>query len=607
MQWGRPQLLIMKTRNVPRSEYPRPQFRRAEWQTLNGTWEFAFDDENVGLVERWFDAAQKHDFPLSITVPFVYQSELSGLGNREFHNVLWYRRSFQVPQSWAGRNVLLHFGAVDYRAWVWVNGQMVAQHEGGHTPFHADITPFLAEENEVVVRVEDIATDRSQPRGKQYWKEQPEGIFYTGSSGIWQPVWLEPVAPVHLERVRFTPRLDEQAVEVHCYTGVTVSGIVELEISFEGKPVASAWLELKEGEGSALVALNELHLWSPQAPNLYDVTIRLDQDNSPTGEAVDEVHSYFGMREVAISEGRVLLNGEPYTMKLVLDQGYYPDGLLTPPTDAAIRRDVELVLEMGFNGVRKHQKVEDPRYLYWADRLGLLVWGEMANSYHFSDAAMARLMAEWQAVVERDYNHPSVVAWVPLNESWGVPRLKDDARQSQFLLALYYQTKAMDPTRPVMANDGWEHVHSDLCTVHDYCDDPALMAARYSDLNEVLAFRPSERHLYVPGFEYQGQPIFVTEFGGVAFRSRDEEGWGYSRAANAEEFLEAYAGLVGALLESELVQGFCYTQFCDVEQEINGLLTYDRQPKVPLEKVRAVNEGRGLAEGKPEEREAIAA
>lgn len=579
---------------VPRPEYPRPQFVRSTWQNLNGPWSFAFDDDDCGLLEQWYKPARGRDFfPLSIRVPFVYQSQLSGVYTRQFHRLMWYQRSFTIPAEWQEQRIILHCGAADYRAWVWVNGQFATFHEGGHTPFQVDITAWLesAGDNSLVIRVEDIPTDLTQPRGKQYWKEQSEGIFYTPSSGIWQTVWLEPVHPLHLTQVQFTPDIREGGVRITGKTSQPMLADLQMVITSPRGRVTTTSLTLKDGQFHSLIPLDDRHLWTPETPHLYDINLRLVAGN----QVCDEVQSYFGLREIGIDKGRILLNGEPYLMKLVLDQGYFPRGLLTPSTDQAIRADIELTKEMGFNGVRKHQKVEDPRYLYWADRLGLLVWGEMANSYRFSTAAMSRLLTEWQAVIERDYNHPCIVAWVPLNESWGVPELNQDLRQVHFLLALYHQTKALDSTRLVMANDGWEHVRSDLCTVHDYCGDAAALTARYTNLAEVLAFKPSGRVLYVPGSTYQGEPIFISEFGGIAYRTHDEKGWGYTNADSPAALHSGYGQLVSALLSAPLVQGFCYTQLTDVEQEINGLLTFDRQPKLPVEMIRAINEGKWQA------------
>jgi beta-galactosidase/beta-glucuronidase len=568
---------------VPRNEYPRPQFQRALWMNLNGQWEFGFEDGN---------------FTRQINVPFAYQSELSGIGDSSFHDVVWYRRTFELPAEMAGRRILLHFGAVDYRASVWVNGSLAGFHEGGHVPFHLDITAALqAGANEVVVRAEDPSHALDQPRGKQYWKEKSESIFYIRTTGIWQTVWLEGVAETHLERVKMTPDIDLDEIAVEYWIAELQAGdALQIDISFGGQAVARETIHLQEANSQRRIRLQDFNvhdpgrLWAPEHPNLYDIRFRVLRGE----EILDEVESYFGMRKIAIEQGKVFLNNRPYYMKLVLDQGYFPDGILTPPSDEAIRRDVELTKEMGFNGARKHQKIEDPRYLYWADQLGLLVWGEMANAYTYSDQAVRRMTAEWQAAIERDYNHPCIVAWVPINESWGVPRLLADVRQQAHCLAMYYLTKSLDPTRPVISNDGWEHTKSDLLTIHDYESRKDVLKGRYAALENILSSTPGHRLLYAPGHAYGGEPIQVTEFGGIAFKKSDWEGWGYSGASDEKDFAERYQAVVSALLESPLVQGFCYTQLTDVEQEINGLLTYDRKPKIDLAIIRQINEGKGL-------------
>jgi beta-galactosidase/beta-glucuronidase len=367
-----------------------------------------------------------------------------------------------------------------------------------------------------------------------------------------------------------------------------------VEISFDGELVAIDSIQLTHSKGSRSIYLNDFHvhdegrLWSPEHPNLYDIVYRLKENN----EVLDEVNGYFGMRKISIENGTVMLNNRPYYMKLILDQGYFPKGILTPPSDEDIKKDVELTKEMGFNGARKHQKIEDPRYYYWADRLGILVWGEMANCYTYTDDAVRRMTAEWQAAMERDYNHPSIVAWVPINESWGVPKLLADKRQQDHTLGMYYLTKSLDPTRLVMSNDGWEHTKSDLCTIHDYESDKEILKKRYSKIENILQSTPGHRLIYLPDYKYDGEPIQVTEFGGIAYKKSDWEGWGYSGATNDEDFAERYYNVVSALLESPLVQGFCYTQLTDVEQEINGLLTYDRKPKIDLDIIKKINEGR---------------
>jgi beta-galactosidase/beta-glucuronidase len=593
--------------SLPRPEYPRPQFRRERWINLNGEWYFAFDNKNAGLAERWPDVtpyelrSDDSPFDRSIVVPFCYQSRLSGIGETAFHDVVWYARTFEyTPVS--EERLLLHFGAVDYRATVWVNGLQVASHEGGHTPFSGDVTDALAGEgkdNVLIVRAEDPSRDVTIPRGKQYWKEESEGIFYTRTTGIWQTVWLEPVNRRRIEKLRLTPDVDAASIDLDVDVESVQPGMsLRASITFEGEPVLEdnigLWSPrvkrsmplLRRGVAPETPHLSEwpgAALWSPEEPNLYDLRLDLLDE---AGGVLDTVESYFGMRKIELKDGKAFLNGRPLYQRLVLDQGYFPDGILTAPADDDLRRDVELAKEMGFNGVRKHQKVEDPRWLYWADTLGLLVWGEVANAYEYSIDYVRRITAEWQEAVERDYNHPCIVAWVPMNESWGVPDLAREPAQTEHLLALYHLTRSIDGTRPVVSNDGWEHALTDLCTIHDYRDADVLKAS-YGSRESAVHAVPTRRPIYVAGHGHRGEPILISEFGGIAL-SGDERGWGYSSVAGAGEFLERYESLIEALLRSEPVQGFCYTQLTDVEQEVNGLLTYDRNPKAPLEKIREI-------------------
>ena len=597
---------------MPRSEYPHPQFRRKDWTNLNGEWSFTFDDSDAGLANGWqnTDVAtlRSNDSPFGrkITVPYCYQSKLSGIGETAFHDVVWYARTFEYAPS-GDERILLHFGSVDYSATVWVNGTQIAFHEGGHTPFSTDVTHSLAGEardNIIVVRAEDPSREVTIPRGKQYWKEKSEGIFYTRTTGIWQTVWLEPVNRRRIDTLRMTPDVDSASVELEVSLrgiepGMSLRATVELDgdqVLEDTISVGSSLVErnlplLRRGEAPDTPHLADWPgpaLWSPEHPNLYDLRLEL---LDPDGQVLDRVESYFGMRKIEAKDGKVLLNDRPLYQRLVLDQGYFPEGILTAPTDEDLRRDVELAKEMGFNGARKHQKVEDPRWLFWADTLGFLVWGEMANAYQYSTGYVRRMTAEWQEAVMRDYNHPCIVAWVPMNESWGVPDLASDRSQTEHLLALYHLTRSLDPTRPVVSNDGWEHAITDLCTIHDYRNAEAL-ARSYTTPESAVAAEPANRPVYVPGYAYRGEPILITEFGGIAFSAEvsGAEGWGYSIVADADEFLERYESIVEALLRSSSVQGFCYTQLTDVEQEINGLLTYDRNPKVDPARVREINE-----------------
>ncbi|MGG3468219.1 sugar-binding domain-containing protein [Neobacillus pocheonensis] len=580
--------------SIPRPEYPRPDFARNEWINLNGQWNFDFDDNNIGLKEEWY---VNHNYSYQITVPYAFQTKLSGIDTMEFHDVVWYERTFTVPEKWQGKQIHLNFGAVDYRATVWINGMYVTSHEGGHTSFYANITDALRNGlNKVAVRVEDLSTDLEQPRGKQFWEEESKGIFYTRTTGIWQTVWLEPVNHSFIERVKLTPYIDSGEVTIeYLVQNRTDNQEIGIEVSYQGQIVAQECLkvDLVQRKNKHAVRLKDFEdgegkLWSPEQPHLYNVKFYLKAEN----EILDKADSYFGMRKISINDGKIELNNKPYYMKLVLDQGYYPNSLLTAPTDEDIERDINLTKEMGFNGVRKHQKVEEPRYLYWADHLGLLVWGEMANSHTFTDKSVKRISAEWHEAVERDYNHPSIVAWVPINESWGAPRLKRDPRQASHLLSMYYLTKSLDSSRLVISNDGWEHAVSDIMTIHDYEGEKKVLKERYSKVENTLQFTPADRFLYVPGFHYQGEPIIISEFGGIAYQKSDWQGWGYTSASNDDDFIERYYNVVSSLLESPLVQGFCYTQITDVEQEINGLLTYDRKPKVDLNLIREINEGK---------------
>lgn len=404
-----------------RTEYPRPQMVRKAWVNLNGSWEFDFDDENRGLIEHWY--RQDREFHQTIVVPFPYQSTLSGHGTNDIHEVVWYRRSFETARGGREDRTLLHFGAVDYLAHVWINGELATIHEGGHASFTVDITHLLRDGgNQIVVRCEDLTAQLDQPRGKQYWKRESESIFYTRTTGIWQTVWLESVGPLSIARLKLTPDVHTGSIQVECeMAGATAEQAANLEvsISLRGDVVAQdtslvAGSQFRRGIALDLARYQETDvLWSPEHPNLFDVVLSV---RDAEGTVRDQVNSYFGLRSIEVQGGKVLLNNRPYFMKLVLDQGYFPDGILTAPSDDAIRRDVELTKQLGFNGVRKHQKVEDPRYLYWCDRLGLLVWGEMANCFAFSDQAVARMGREWPEIVERDYNHPCIVAWVPINE-----------------------------------------------------------------------------------------------------------------------------------------------------------------------------------------------
>lgn len=588
-----PELLptdVLNARAIPRPEYPRPQLVRSEWMNLNGRWRFRFDDNNVGMKQGWF---VKTEYPDNILVPFALESPLSGIGDRSFHPCVWYQRDFEVPAEWAGRHVRVNFGAVDYRATVWVNGVVVAWHEGGHTPFSCDITAELtAGTNTIAVRAEDPPTDRYIPRGKQHWEATPASIFYARTTGIWQTVWLEPVGASHLENVRITPNINGIVSFATKIRDAGPGQYVTVAIYDQNLTLATA-MSLADGPGALVSAqLSDPKLWSPDFPFLYGARIQLHDVNG----LLDSVETYFGVRAVTTQDGKVLLNGSPIYLKMVLDQGYWPESNLTPPSDEAILEDIRRTKQLGFNGVRKHQKVEDPRFLYWADREGLLVAAEMANAYLFNEDAVARMTREWIEVLARDYNHPSIIIWTPVNESWGVPNMAD-RRQQAHLKSLYYLTKSLDDTRLVIDNDGWEHTEAtDLFPIHDYTRTGEEFERRFRNVTQGLPL-PMYGKLYTaPGYRYNGSPILLWEFGGIGYVPPSdlvnvpENSWGYSGVeASGEAALKRMSGLYEAISRAPQITGICYTQLYDVEQEVNGLMTYDRQWKFDPAAIRAIN------------------
>jgi beta-galactosidase/beta-glucuronidase len=575
---------------VPRPEIPNPQFERPLWVSLNGPWEFEFDDGNVGLAENWAAGGKK--FSRTITVPYCFESKLSGIGDTGFHPTVWYRKSVTLPANFNGKRVLLRFGAVDYHAQVWVNGRWAAEHWGGSVPFAADMTPYLKSgPNVITVRAFDPPTDRSIPRGKQYWELKSKSIFYTRTSGIWQPVWLEASGASMIDWFRFNPDLDGGVPFEMVVDGPNADLVLEAEVSFEGKPLTRTWAKVDGARIRGGFQVPDPQLWSVERPRLYDVTFTLKKGD----ETVDRVKTYFGIRKVAIENGRVTLNGRPVYLKFVLDQGYWPESILTPPTDEAIQYDIKMTKEMGFNGARKHQKVEDPRYLYWADKMGFLVSGEAANSYLYDETYVGRFNREWTEAVLRDINHPSIIMWAPLNESWGVPNLRDP-RQQAHLRTLYHLTKSLDPTRPVIDNEGWQHTEAtDLFAVHDYTANREGLAARWKgvEVKPGATLPPHGVPYLAPGQVYNGTPLYLSEFGGIAFipqgQQVPQESWGYSGIEKSvDSVLNRLRGQYQAIQQSPII-GVCYTQLTDVEQEVNGLMTYDRKPKFPAEELRQIN------------------
>jgi beta-galactosidase/beta-glucuronidase len=572
------------------------------WENLNGSWDFTFDPHNEGITKAWFNS-----FPgeRKITVPFSYESPASGIGDPAQHDVVWYKKILQIdPKKKRGKRIFLHFEGSDYSTRLWVNGGFVGRHEGGYSRFSFDITSLVKPgANTLTVRAED-SFDISQPRGKQRWKEASFGCWYIQTTGIWKTVWLEYVNPEYLKSVKMTPILSKSTLEIEAEIEVEgeslgAGGDLELEtsISFDNKPVTKITVPVKEKRLSLSVdvrstALHEwgLYSWSPGHPNLYDISFTLKRN----GKVIDEALSYFGMREIRIDLSNILLNGTPLYQRLILDQGYWKDSHLTPPNEQALIDDIDKVMAAGYNGVRKHQKIEDERFLYWADVKGLLVWSEMAAAYEFTDDAVTAFTREWMEVVKQNYNHPSIITWTPFNESWGVPKIKTENPQQAFTEAIYYLTKAYDKYRPVICNDGWEHTISDIITLHDYVEKGEEFLERYGDyLQEILdneVFYNLHRSAFADGYTYKGQPLIMSEFGGIAFNNRGE-GWGYGNKVNSkEDFIKRFDTITTAIKRIDAFCGFCYTQVSDVQQEINGIMDMERNFKVEPEILKEINE-----------------
>ncbi|TDD16328.1 glycoside hydrolase family 2 protein [Nonomuraea diastatica] len=585
---------------IPRPEYPRPQFVRAEWQCLNGTWQFEMDPGDSGLERGLPD----RNLTGEIVVPFCPEAPLSGIGDPDFHPAVWYRRTVRVPEGWAGRRVLLHFQAVDHDATVWVDGVEAGRHRGGFTPFTCDLAAAAdpAHTYTVVVRARDPRSG-PQARGKQAITYRGRGAHYGRTTGIWQTVWCEPVPDPHLGRPRITPNVAASALRVTVPVSanraghrvrVTVSdqtgALAQAQTRADLDLAAEVWLPLPD---------DRVRLWCPEDPHLYDLRIELlDAD----GAVVDTAESYAGLRSFAIDGLAVLLNGEVRFQRLVLDQGYYPDGLMTAPTDEALRRDIELTMAAGFNGARLHQKVFEERYLYHADRAGLMVWGEFGDwgsnatgPPGHNQQPTASFVTQWLEAVERDYSHPSIVGWCPLNETW--QRLHDQITVlDDVTRGMYLATKAADPTRPVVDASGYAHrvPGADVYDSHCYEQDPEVLGNLMAGLADGEPFVNADRDGTAWSVPYRGQPYFCSEFGGIWWNPDarpGESSWGYGeRPATEEELQQRFAGLVAVLLNDPRMFGYCYTQLTDVFQEQNGIYRFDRTDKLDVSRIRAAQQ-----------------
>jgi len=577
-------------------DYPRPNMARQGFQSLQGEWEFEYDAEDVGLSSGW---NTNPVFSRNITVPFCVESEASGIEDLDPPTVVWYAKRFGDRLPGTPGRTLLHFGAVDHQAMVWLNGQYLGQHNGGYTPFSFDVDGLLLENNLLVVRVEDT-NDLSLPRGKQSVTGEPFLIFYETVMGIWQPVWLERTGEIYLEGYRVYADFDSGEVRLACRLtgGEGETEVAVVATSPKGERVTGTTrVDKNESTVEAEIILNcgELMPWSPAKPNLYGLKFTIE-----AGASRDEVDSYFGARAIEVRGDEVRLNGQPLYQKLILHQGFYPQGIYTPLNPSVFKEDVERVKSFGFNGLRMHVKNEAPPFYFWCDFLGCLVHQDMPSAFFFTPGMRVALEQEWREIVEADFNHPSIITWIPFNECWGVGvdflpvLLLPEA--IEYVKYIYHRTKEWDPTRPVIDNSGYDHTSvTDIVDVHQYLDSVEIAGNLYEELKDLYSYQWSFRRMLIAalsltgestmnvftrGKGYSGQPIIISEYGGFDFYD----------AGTDETLLERYRAYTEQIIEQDHIQGYCYTQFHDTWEEVNGLVNMDRQPKVPPHKIKAIND-----------------
>lgn len=570
--------------NIPRPEHPNPQFRRSDWINLNGTWEFETDRSASGIDRKLYMAKK---YSRRITVPFCPESRLSGIGITDFLNSVWYRRSISLQKD--DRRILLHIGACDYLTTCYVNGKQAGTHKGGYTSFSFDITD-LVHNGENIIVIHALDNDRSglQPRGKQSVSYYSTGCYYTRTTGIWQTVWLEFVPQTHIRSVKYYPDADNGLLHIKAL--VKGQGQLTAKAFYHGREVGTAAVYISGDNAELSVPLSEIHLWEVGNGRLYDLRLTYGQDS---------VQSYFGLRSVSLDGYRFLLNGKTVFLRSVLDQGYYPDGVYTAPTEEALRRDIQLALDAGFNSARLHQKVFEPRFLYHCDRMGYPVWGEYASwgLDHTELHALPTMLREWTEAIERDFNHPSIIGWCPFNETWNI----NGKKQNDEVIEMTYRcTKALDATRPCIDTSGNFHVITDIYDFHDYCQKPELLEEYLKRLEEenIVYCQVARKAVHKGRQSYQGGPVYASEYGGIKWNpDLDSSGWGYGDSPKTEEeFLTRYKGLTEAIMKNRKIMGFCYTQLYDIEQEKNGLYTYDRTPKFDMAFFKAINSQKAAIE-----------
>ena len=568
-------------------EYPRPQLWRSSYLLLNGKWDFAFGDglNDEQMIGGFSDKMQ-------INVPFTYQTELSGIGTEERHDVVWYSRTLNVDKAQLGGRVLLHLEGCDYETLVWANGSFIGSDTGGYHRLSFDLTDAIHEgENNITLKVlDDYSVEK--PRGKQRAKDTNYGCWYTDTTGIYKTAWIEFVSNIYVEKLTTEADPKNGVVTFDCQIeGCAIGASANVSVTYNGKAVANGNAEVVNGRAVLKIELigeEPLHLWELNDPSLYEVEISVVRD----GEILDKASSYFGVRSIEAKDGRIYLNGKELYQKLALDQGYWRESLLTPPSEQALIDDIVDMADMGFNGVRKHQKVEDERYLYYSDIMGFIVWAEMPSMYQNTEASRKVFEREWLLAVDQQRNHPCVLTWVPFNESWGIEQIRTDKVVQDFVNDIYYKTKAVDSTRPVVTNDGWEHTISDILTIHHYEQDGEKLHSYYDTVEKCASekWENHERGAFANGYSYRGQPILISEFGGTAFVSDTVgDNWGYGVGVkNYEEFYSRFASLIDAIDSLPFSCGYCYTQVTDVQQEVNGLLDFDHKSKFDKETINKI-------------------
>jgi hypothetical protein len=570
-------------------DYPRPSLVRNSFLLLNGIWDFRFDEKDSGLKSNWSHGFVKE---YDIKVPFSYLTIKSQVNIQKRVDVIWYQRIYKKSSN---LNHILHLEGSDDYTMIWINGIYIGDHEGGYDRISYDISHALnQDDNLIVIRVQDdFRTDK--PRGKQRWKPENFGCWYHETTGIWKTVWMEFVDSFHIKNIQFMANLDQRLLTVDYELNQLKNDLsIEIYVEFNHQEVSYIEQKITRLKDKITFSIQteedqfKIKTWSSNHPNLYDVKIIIKDKE----KVYDQVLSYFGVTKWRSIQKGIYLNDQPTYLKMLLDQGYWPESGLTPNSEEDIIKDILLTKEMGFNGIRKHQKIEDDRFYYFCDLLGLYVWLEMPSAYEFNQVMMNRITHEWLNILNSHLNFPSIMTYVLFNESWGVPSIINSKDQQDFTVGLYYLTKSIDQSRFIISNDGWEHTLSDLVTIHNYLPYKVDLENAYREMDKIVnneyVKEAKARLVFAEGFKYQNQPIIISEYGGIAFETKS--GWGYGDLVKTdEEFINRLSGLTEAIKEMKDVSGYCLTQTTDVEQEVNGLLDPYRNPKIEIQIIQKMN------------------